>query len=378
MPLPQRTQQTSDGREYEDKNVSDPEPELVAAITEVDPTFAKLTEAAEAITRSRKKPLLVLYYAEEWDSAIEQDDYVSLYEALTDVAKLEIDSPLEDLDVLVHTYGGDPVGAYRLAQMVRDFSRSATFLVPTFAYSGGTLICLAGNEIALGPTGVLSPIDITVRRRPLDPQAGVYSDEVDSPTEVELVAIDNFIQVAKAARIEIELGLRQRGWRKSSTNVENALLCEMTSQLGVLAIAKYYREKSITSDYARELISNRMFRGMAPTSVVDRIIRRLVEEAPAHEFPLDFNMLTAIGLPVRRMPGPLAAATREMERVLAELVREEKICNQIGATRMPYFMFFGYDSAESIVVDTEIVHREESSLDGAVPAIDAATVVEVV
>src|SRR3712207_8898917 len=40
--------------------------------------------------------------------------------------------------------------AYRLAQVVRDFTKEATFLVPEYAYSGGTLMCLAGNKILLG------------------------------------------------------------------------------------------------------------------------------------------------------------------------------------------------------------------------------------
>src|SRR3712207_3582478 len=99
------------------------------------------------VTSQRERPLLVLYYPH--DVSIGEDQVKYLHSVLTQKG-LRRSEPLDGLDVLLHTSGGEPTVAYRLAQVVRDFTKEATFLVPEYAYSGGTLMCLAGNKILLG------------------------------------------------------------------------------------------------------------------------------------------------------------------------------------------------------------------------------------
>ena len=70
---------------------------------------------------------------------------------------------LQSLDVLVHTFGGDPTGAYRLGQTLRLLSSKLEFLVPEYAFSAGSLLCLSGDMIWLGDNAGLSPFDITLK-----------------------------------------------------------------------------------------------------------------------------------------------------------------------------------------------------------------------
>lgn len=254
--------------------------------------------------------------------------------------------PTPHLDVLLHTYGGDPIAAYRLAQVIRDFSSSVNFLVPRHAYSGGTLMCLAGNEIELADYAVLSPIDVTMHVHQEDDgeeeESETFPDEQPGESEIELVAIDHFIQVAKQARIEIESGFRQKKWRSSKTDVESALLCEMTRQLGVLQIARLYREKNITRVYAEELLLRCMFDGIPiGKKRMERILRRLIVDAPAHEFPMDFHMCRDIGLLVSEMDDDLSDQTRAFVKVMDRLSAKRIICppdEEYG--RLPFFQLF--------------------------------------
>jgi hypothetical protein len=308
---------------------------------------------ASEITAARKRPLLVLFWPN--NGSIQDRNIEHLHLALTSEGKLSREQPLEAMDVLIHTLGGEPTTAYRLAQLIRDYAKEVTFLVPEYAYSGGTLMCLAAKPIALGDYAVLSPIDITlVRRRPDEDDESekeAFPGEVPTETEVELVAIDYFIQVAKNARIEIEREFRKRHWSRSTTTVESDLLCEMTRQLGVLRVAKYYREKNVTQEYARELLRNRMFGGIPSDDRIERILRRLVLEAPAHEFALDYNICLEIGLDVERMSEALAKTTRLLSQLLTRLAHGKKICPIVGRSPIPFFQLFAYMAAPISGVD---------------------------
>ena len=122
-------------------------------------------------------------------------------------SNITVESPLPECDVLVHTYGGDPIAAYKLAQTIHDFAQKAVYLVPEYAYSAGTLLCLSGNNIHLGHYAGLSPIDI-------------------SQEEVELASIDYFIEFTQACQKNIQKVLSENGVTQIAP-VASDLLCHL-------------------------------------------------------------------------------------------------------------------------------------------------------
>lgn len=69
------------------------------------------------------------------------------------------------IDLIVHTPGGLVLAARQIAHALNNHPAKVTVMVPHYAMSGGTLIALAANEIAMDPNAVLGPID---------PQLGEY------------------------------------------------------------------------------------------------------------------------------------------------------------------------------------------------------------
>src|SRR6478735_3613096 len=69
------------------------------------------------------------------------------------------------LDIVLHTPGGLVLAAMQIARAVRAHKGKVTVLVPHYAMSGGTLIALAADEIAMCSHPVLGPVD---------PQLGHY------------------------------------------------------------------------------------------------------------------------------------------------------------------------------------------------------------
>lgn len=98
-----------------------------------------LREIVQQILRVRERALLVMFYPD--DLLIDEEQIKQLH-GLLKSRGLRKEAPLDSLDVLIHTYGGDPTAAYRLAQVIRNFANEVDFLVPEYAFSGGTIVCL--------------------------------------------------------------------------------------------------------------------------------------------------------------------------------------------------------------------------------------------
>ena len=64
-----------------------------------------------------------------------------------------------DLDLLIHSPGGDIDAAEKLVFMCREKSKSFRVIVPASAKSAATLIALAADSIVMGYTSELGPID---------------------------------------------------------------------------------------------------------------------------------------------------------------------------------------------------------------------------
>ena len=133
------------------------------------------------------------------------------------------------MDVLLHTLGGDPSGAYRLAQTIRSFTNKLDFLIPDYAFSAGSLLSLSGDCVWFGDNASLSPFDITLIERTIP------------ASEVSLASVDNFLEFATAARNKIEMMLQMLGSGRGTT-LESDLLCELVRQVGALKIGEYFRE----------------------------------------------------------------------------------------------------------------------------------------
>jgi Serine dehydrogenase proteinase len=63
------------------------------------------------------------------------------------------------LDVIIETPGGDGTVAEDIVRLLRGKYKELAFIVPGYAKSAGTIITMAGDEILMGPTSALGPID---------------------------------------------------------------------------------------------------------------------------------------------------------------------------------------------------------------------------
>lgn len=69
------------------------------------------------------------------------------------------------IDLIIHTPGGLALSTEQIAMALIRHKAKVTIFVPHYAMSGGTLLCLAANEVVMDENAVLGPVD---------PQLGEY------------------------------------------------------------------------------------------------------------------------------------------------------------------------------------------------------------
>jgi len=85
--------------------------------------------------------------------------HIDLEDAQTIIAAIKETPRDMPIDLVLHTPGGLVLAAMQIARAVEAHPAKVTVYVPVYAMSGGTLIALAADEIAMGEFSVLGPID---------------------------------------------------------------------------------------------------------------------------------------------------------------------------------------------------------------------------
>ena len=102
-------------------------------------------------------------------------DIFTYYGEILDGVDQEVKGMIEDLSkdsnkkdtlyVILTTTGGSLNPVQRMVTIFRHFYKEVNFIVPDYAYSAGTILCMSGDNIYMNYYSVLGPIDPQVRNK---------------------------------------------------------------------------------------------------------------------------------------------------------------------------------------------------------------------
>ena len=269
----------------------------------------------------------MMYYPDV-HGQMRQEDVADVYDEFRE-RNWSSEAVHDNLDVIIHTYGGMADVGYRIAQVIHDFTKSTAFLVPDHSFSGGTLMCLSGNNIRLGHYALLSPIDITLQ-------------EARKRRITELVAIDYYMQFAEECRRNIENMFKEQQLDGSKTNVDSKLLVALVKEVGAIQLGTFYRMRKYTEEYAKKLMTDYMFADrLDKEHLANEIISKLLFEYPSHSFVMDYHLCLELGLPVDEMSEAESDRAKELIRSLHALVKSNQICKNVDKDyKIPFFRLY--------------------------------------
>jgi len=283
----------------------------IGKITEID-------ELAVKIVSIRKKPLLVLYWHDHDECYISSGNEAIVYKEL----RKNLDTSFNNIDVLIHTHGGNANTSYLVARAIREFAYNVTFLIPEKATSGGTLIALSGNEIMFGHCARLSSID--------------YQLDINSDNEARTSTyLKHFLSFTKDVMTTLDEDM------KEPTGVEKVMIQEMVKELGTEHIANTYRLNGLSKYYARQCLKY-AFPRKEQTDQRDDIVDMLTDDTPSHSAIIDYDVAKSLLLPVTKMPLELSDVTKELIAKLSEASELYEVCELMAdeKSRYPFVKYY--------------------------------------
>ena len=211
-------------------------------------------QAIRGLERARGSRLITMIHRQETMSILgfPVARYIDIEDSEQVLRAIRFTPPDMPIDLLLHTPGGLVLAAEQIAFALKRHKGKVTVLVPHYAMSGGTLIALAADEIAMDPNAVLGPVD---------PQLGLG-------------------QNAAYPAASILKALAQ----------PNPNRADSTLILGDVA------QKAITQ--VKDTVVKLLLEHQSKEDA-ERIAAALSSGQWTHDYPLDVGQLDAMGLPVR-------------------------------------------------------------------------------
>ncbi len=282
---------------------------------EIDDDYLKLKQTGQKLVEIRKNPLLLLYYNEACGKIQPFD-----VEILEDT--LESLDNVNELDLIIYTKGGDVNTSYKLAQLVRTKCKKLNIMVPYYAYSGGTLICLSSNKILMRPgISSLSPIDVQL-----------YTED----SHFALINFDKFIEFVYDTSHAFDF--------KDETNKTHyitKIMENLTTSIGAINIGEFYRLRRLQEIYARTLLKNHMFENeQSKEEISTEIIKKLTSECPSHDFEIDYCLAVQFGLKVDKFDDEIYFLSKNLIESCKDVENKGIICKHTSSDSVYKFPFF--------------------------------------
>ncbi|MFA4885138.1 MAG: ATP-dependent Clp protease proteolytic subunit [Desulfotomaculaceae bacterium] len=110
---------------------------------------------------SRQSRLITLIHRQELLSllGIPLSRYINIEDSEAILRAIRLTPDDMPIDLLMHTPGGLVLASEQIARALQRHKAKVTVFVPHYAMSGGTMIALAADEIAMDDNAVLGPVD---------------------------------------------------------------------------------------------------------------------------------------------------------------------------------------------------------------------------
>lgn len=218
------------------------------------------------------KVITIIHRREPWTKSTEEDPEIVLEDAESVVGEIRKTSPDTPIDLIIHTPGGLAAASQLIAMAVKFHPAKVTVFVPFYAWSGGTLVALAADEIRMEKYSILGPVDPQIDGFP----ASLYSKILKRKSQDSIT--DKTLILAELAELEIRNVMEFVKW---------LLLDRMdghkASQVAEVLVGGYMSHDSlITMEPAKRLGLN----------VVEGIPKKIYEMFETY----DFNFPKKIGL----------------------------------------------------------------------------------
>ncbi|HAV41003.1 MAG TPA: hypothetical protein DCW97_01145 [Acidobacteria bacterium] len=122
--------------------------------------------------------------------------YIDINDSEKVIRAIQTTEPETPINLILHTPGGIALAALQIAKAIKSHKGKVTVYVPHYAMSGGTLIALAADEIAMGEHSVLGPVDPQIDKYPAPSIVNVLKQKPIAEIDDETLILADISQKA--------------------------------------------------------------------------------------------------------------------------------------------------------------------------------------
>lgn len=237
------------------------------------------------------------------------------------------------LSVILQSHGGFADDAFKMANIIHEFADDVVFIVPSYANSSATLLCLAGKKVFMGPTSELSPTNpmMNVDERLITPTVlepspvRTESKEKAMPKQRQMAAyaLRDFL-IASGVLIKNASGKMEYDPQKLSVYMANGIL-------NPFLLGEFERSGKKVIQYAETLLSRYMFcKREGCNELAHKTAEALCEGYYDHNYPIDRKeAYDVLKLEVEDMPDELWRRSSELLTAYDQMMVTQNIATII-------------------------------------------------
>lgn len=250
----------------------------------------------------------------------------ALANTISELLEAKITRPAEttQIDLWLDSPGGDAHAAYKIYLMIRSRSKIFRAIVPDYAKSAATLLVLGADEVLMGPSAELGPLDAQVEHPDREGKQvsaldaiGAVNYLVELATELALTTGPQFLRFTGLPRSEVLRELLRFMAR---------FLDPMVAKLDPQLVHHARNDLRVAEEYAIRLLAGKQKRnGQKVRSSTDskKLASRLVSKYPEHGFVISRDEAISLGLGIKNAEShPRWLQFKELNRITYAQHRE--------------------------------------------------------
>lgn len=246
-----------------------------------------ITDLAREILEIRKNPILLINLEQ-----IEKPDVLKIHD-------LFFEKKFEVLDVILQTPGGDIDAAFTITKILRKKADQVNIIVPLYAKSAGTLICIGADQILLTDLSELGPLDTQIWEQGQCNYTSALNG-FKALEQVQLHAIETLDMTTKL--IISNSGMTISEAVHLASDFSGKTSGKLYAKLDPYKIGEYARALEVGEQYGIMLLVRYM--GWEKEKA-EATVKSLVKQYPSHGFVIDQEELALLGLPALKIDGSL-------------------------------------------------------------------------
>ncbi len=250
------------------------------------PVLVERTQKVISQIESKLGERLITYWNGP-NGAICHNDVTGLYGILRSIGKIE------RLSFFIKSDGGSGEASLRMVNLLRQFVRRLTVLVPLECESAATMLALGADKILMGPLAHLSAVDTSLTHD-LSP--------IDRDNDRVSVSQDELHRVVR---------VWQRQAKKQSSNPYQALF----QHVHPLVIGAVDRSSALSTKLCREILSYHL-RDIRKAKKISAVLN---SGYPSHSYPITLREARRIGLHAQRLDECINQLLFELNEIYAEM-----------------------------------------------------------